>query len=430
MRRPLYSELRTAYEATLENPRTFRITMKLKDMVDATVLANAVRKTMRRYPYFRVRLGIDEDALYFEDNPLPTPVLHTDGPIVLGGFETQGHLLAFCWWKNKVHLDAWHGLTDGGGIYHLIQTFLYYYCSEYYGRELSAEGIWLADDDVSPDEWVDPAREPLTVNSAILADKWNGRAFQIADAGLAHMSRACVVYNIRIPEDEFMRFNISNEGSPGTIVALFLSRAIAGLHPDAADPVVIALCVNQRRALKAPLAHQSLVGDARLVFRERMKQMSFEAQETCFRGMVALQTDSDAVRKEIQDYQQLVEELEGLPDHRARHARCKQLAEEKSKLFTATVSYVGQVDMGEAEFYVQEFHALPSTALPSCETPLTLELSAINGSFYVNFMQFFEGDDYLRAFIRQLRENNINYDVLYQEPTKFPGFVCPWLSSD
>ena len=79
---------------------------------------------------------------------------------------------------------------------------------------------------------------------------------------------------------------------------------------------------------------------------------------------------------------------------------------------------------------MQEFHALPSTALPSCETPLTLELSAINGSFYVNFMQFFEGDDYLRAFIRQLRDNNINYDVLYQEPTKFPGFVCPWLSSD
>ena len=88
MRYPLYSELRTAYEATLENPRTFRITMKLKDMVDAAVLANAVRKTMRHYPYFRVRLGVDEDALYFEDNPLPTPVLHTDGPIVLGGFET------------------------------------------------------------------------------------------------------------------------------------------------------------------------------------------------------------------------------------------------------------------------------------------------------------------------------------------------------
>ena len=41
-------------------------------------------------------------------------------------------------------------------------------------------------------------------------------------------------------------------------------------------------------------------------------------------------------------------------------------------------------------------------------------------------MQFFEGDAYLRAFIKQLRENDINYDVLYQEPTKYPGCVCPW----
>ena len=50
----------------------------------------------------------------------------------------------------------------------------------------------------------------------------------------------------------------------------------------------------------------------------------------------------------------------------------------------------------------------------------------MNGSFYVNFIQFFEEDDYLRAFISQLRENDIDYDVLYQEETKFPRLACPW----
>lgn len=45
----------------------------------------------------------------------------------------------------------------------------------------------------------------------------------------------------------------------------------------------------------------------------------------------------------------------------------------------------------------------------------------------MNFMQFFEGEDYLTAFIKQLRENDINYDVLYAEPTKYPGFITPWL---
>ena len=426
MRRPLYSELRTIYEATTENPRTFRVTIKLKDMVDEGVLLDAVRKTMERYPYYRVRLVIDENGVYFEDNPTPTPVLHTDGPIMLGGYETQCHLLAFCWWKNKVHIDVWHALTDGGGIYHMIQTFLYNYCGEYYGRELSSEGIWLAGDEVAGEEWIDPSRKPMLIDTGTLVEKWNERAFQIADGGIARIGSRCIVYNIRISEEEFMRFNISNEGSPGTILALFLARAISSVHPETADPIAIALCVNQRKALRAPLAHQSLVGDARLVYYDRMKEKNLDVQVACFRGMVALQTDHDMVRKEVQEYQQLVDELAGLPTHEARHAHCKLLSEQKSQLFTATVSYVGKSYFGDAEFYVQEFHVLPSTALPSCETPLTLELSAVNGSFYVNFMQFFEEDTYLKAFIGQLREYGINYDVLYQEQTKYPGFICPW----
>ena len=422
----LYSELRTVYEATAENPRTFRLTIKLKDMVDPDVMANAVQKTMQRYPYFRVRLVISDNEVYFEENTTPTPVLHTDGPIMLGGYETQSHLLAFCWWKNKVHIDAWHALTDGGGVYHLVQTFLYYYCSEYYGREMSTKGIWLAGDPVDPAEWFDPACRGLQVKEDFLVEKWQGKAFQIAEGGLTHVHDRCIVYNIRISEDEFMRFNLSKEGSPGTIIALFLARAIASLHPETDDPIVIGMCVNQRKALDAPLAHQSLVGDVRLVFQEGMKKMNFETQETCFRAMTALQSDSEMVKREIQEYQQLMVKLSTMPTHEDRHVYCKRLADEKSQMVTATVSYVGKVDMGDAEFYVQEFHALPSTALPSCETPLTLELSAVNGSFYVNFMQFFDGDKYLRAFIQQLRENDINYDVLYQEQTKFPGFVCPW----
>lgn len=429
MSRALYAELRTAYEATVDNPRTFRLTIKLKDMVDKDVLEAAVRQTMERYPYFCVRLVDNDGTLFFEDNPAPVPVLHTDGPITLGGEQTHGHLFAFCWWKNKVHMDVWHGLTDGGGIYHVIQTLLYLYCSAYYGRELSHEGVWLTGNEILPEEWADPLLESQEIDPSMLVDKWHGRAFQIADGGIAQVRRSSIVYNIRIREDEFMRFNLSLEGSPATVVSLLLSRAIAELHPEATDPIAIALCVNQRRALGAENAHQSLVGDARLVFSRRMQDMSFPVQTTCFRGMVALQTDEEMVQQEVQEQQRLNEELLVLPTHAGRHALCRRLSEEKSRMFTATVSYVGKASFGDAEFYVQEFHALPSTALPSCETPLTLELSAVNGSFYVNFVQFFEGEAYLRAFIEQLRENNIDYDVLYQEDAKYPALELPWMTA-
>ena len=48
MNRPLYSELRTLYETTAEDPHTFRITVTLADDIDGERLRGAVARTMRR----------------------------------------------------------------------------------------------------------------------------------------------------------------------------------------------------------------------------------------------------------------------------------------------------------------------------------------------------------------------------------------------
>ena len=76
MRRTLYSELRTLYETTAADPHTFRLTIKLKDLVDGEVLRGAVDSTMARYPYFRVRLGTADGEPCFEENICVGPCLH------------------------------------------------------------------------------------------------------------------------------------------------------------------------------------------------------------------------------------------------------------------------------------------------------------------------------------------------------------------
>ena len=239
------------------------------------------------------------------------------------------------------------------------------------------------------------------------------------------MTPDSITFNMRIPEKAFMRFNLSNDGSPATIVALLLARTIDALHPNAALPPVIAMCVNQRKALRAPLAHQSLVGDVRLSFTDRIKALPFSTQATCFRGMVTLQSDADMVLDEIRDYQALVADLDAMHDPQERKACCVRRMEELSKCVTATVSYVGKADFGDAEWCILENDALPSTALPSTHVPLTIELSAVNGYFFLNFMQFFHEEDYFRMFTRQLRQNNIDYDVLDVTEARYPRVVLP-----
>ena len=430
MKYSLYAQLRTIYETTVDNPHTFRVTCKMKDMIDQDILQKAVDLTMRRYPYFSMKIVREKDAVVFEQNTKEHIVIHGDGPITLGSNEVNEHLLNVSWWKNKIHLDVYHALTDGTGIYPLIKTLLYYYCSDYYQKELSSDTVRLSDHIVSREEWIDPYKQKIDQELLLLKEKWNQPAFQIQMDHNVEISKKCIVYNIRIPEKEFMRFNISNDGSPGTIIALFLARAIDKLNAKSKDPIVISMCVNQRKALNAPVAHQSLVGDVRLVYNEKMKSMEFGQQATCFRGMVALQSNQDMVLQEVKDYQCFMDELNQCDSEEKKHKLCVEKMNQETSKMSATVSYVGKTDMGEAEFYIQEFHVLPSTALPSSATPLTLELSAINGSFYVNFMQYFEYDGYLKEFIQQLRDNDINYDVLYQEATKYPLMVDLWNEND
>ena len=50
MKQQLYSELRTIYETTAAAPHTFRLTFKLKDLVDGASLRRAVDAAMERYP--------------------------------------------------------------------------------------------------------------------------------------------------------------------------------------------------------------------------------------------------------------------------------------------------------------------------------------------------------------------------------------------
>ena len=424
MRQKLFSELRTIYETTDEAPNTFRLSIKLKDMIDGDILRAAVKRTMERYPYFMVRMIREGADVCYESNMLPLPVINTNGRITLGSAETNYHLLAICYWQNWLHIDCYHALTDGGGLHPMVMTLLYIYISGYYGIDPEVDNVRMPGDDIPEDEWKDPGELPLPPRPEGLISKWNAPAFRL-DENHVHLRSGSIVTTISISEKEFIPFSMSNDGSPATIVSLLLARCLDAFHPDASDPIVIAMCVNQRKALKAPLAHQSLVGDVRLVYSNRIKKMSFMDQATCFRGMVALQSDRDMVLDEIRDYQALIEELNGIDLYDRRREICTGRLKERSKCITATVSYIGGVNLGFMEQYLQEFDPLPSTALPSVHTPLTIEMVSMNGSIILNFIQYFPETEYFDLFVKQLRENNINYYVQRREEALYPFIRMP-----
>ena len=420
MEQKLFTELRTLYTTTKETPTVIRIRIRMRDLIDPAILRRAVDMTMRRYPYFCVALQKKEGRYVYAENHRPVVITDSLHGVDLNSEESNYHMIAFCLQDNWIILDVFHGLTDGAGAYEVVRTLLYYYCSERYNVMLKEDGIRLVGDEISEEEWIDPVvnRTDLpTPERNEMANALNLRT----SAGLEEDHRH-TVYSIAISEAEFMRFNLDNNGSPGTMVSLLLSRAVAKLYPDSDEMIRIALCVNQRKALNAPLAHHSLVGAVMLEYKDKMRDWSLDMQSTAYRGMVFAQTQEEKVLMGVASFKGINHMLLAKESDQERIGIASYINSLAAKLTTATVSYVGKADYKEAEQYVRDFRLWTSPL----GNNLLVEISAVNGRFTLDFLQSFSSPVIVNAFLKELDENGIIYDLQDVNELKLPNIRLPW----
>ena len=421
MEQKLFTELRPLYATSRKTPNEIRIRIRMRDLIDPAVLRRAVDTTMERYPYFCVELQKKDGQYLFAENRRPVVITNSLQGVELNSPDSHYHMIAFCWQDNWIILDVFHGLTDGTGAYEVLRTLLYYYCSERYDVRLQAEGIRLRGDEIPAEEWADPVADRTDLPAPRRNEQMTDALNLIAAAGLQDDHRH-TVYNIAISESEFMRFNLDNDGSPGTMVSLLLSRAIAKLYPDARDIIRITLCVNQRKALHAPLAHQSLVGGAFLEYKDKMRDWPLDKQATAYRGMVFAQTEEENVLMGVASIKGINGLLLSKESDRERLGVAGYISALAARVITATVSYVGKANYKEAEQYIRDFRTWTSSAADG----LTVEISAVNGRFTLDFIQSFASPVFVNAFLKELEENGIAYDLQDVQELKLPNIRLPW----
>ena len=420
MEQRLFTELRPLYSTSREHPHDIRIRVRMCDLVDPDVLRRAVDTTMRRYPYFCVELQKIDGQYVFVDNPRPVVITHSLHGVELNSEESNFHMVEFCWQDNWIILDVFHAMTDGTGAYEIVKTLLYYYCSERYQVELSAEGIRLVGDVIDDEEWADPVagRTDLPVPQR----REMPPALDILkEAGLEGDDQP-TVYSIAVQESEFMGFNLDNDGSPATMVALLLSRSLAKLYPDAAGVIRIIVCVNQRKALHAPLAHQSLVGAAYLEYKDKMRDWDLERQGTVYRGMVFAQAQEENVLAGVASTSGMTRMILAQESDQERLGMVSNINKLARTIASATVSYVGKANFGEAERYVRDFRLWTSPTAKG----LCIEISAVNGRFTFDFLQSFTSPVFVNAFLKELEDNGITYDLQDVNEMDLPNIRLDW----
>ena len=146
MKRPVISERMFLYWTDREHPNTCRMTVRMQDAIEVTMMQEALRQTQTRYPYYSVRLDLTTDEnghehYEYDDNPAPWVLNIGQEPVELFGEASHYHQLAFACWDDCVAIDFFHGLTDGTGAYNVLRTLMYEYCRHRYDAQLSSEGI-------------------------------------------------------------------------------------------------------------------------------------------------------------------------------------------------------------------------------------------------------------------------------------------------
>lgn len=415
----IFTELRTLYSLNWGRCNVIRIRARMRDLVEPDALHHAVEMTMRRYPYFCVELKKGEEY-FFARNNRPVVITNSLSGVELNTAESNYHLISFSWKDNWIIMDISHAITDGTGAYEVMRTFLYYYVSSRYAVELAEEGIRLVGDEISIEEWEDPVLKAQ--NLPIPPRTEMPKALNVVSAAGLEDDHSATVYSIAIPEDEFMQFNIENDGSPATMVSLFLSRAIAKLYPESEDVIRIVMTVNQRKALKAPLAHQTLVGGVMLEYKDKMRSWPLDRQATAYRGMVFAQTMDEVVLAGVASQKGINQMILSKQSDQERVAVAQMIGDMTDRLITATVSYVGKADYKDAEKYIRDFRLWTR----STGKAILIEISAVNGKFTLDFTQPFESPVYMDAFLRELEENDITYDLQDVMELDVPDIHLPW----
>ena len=398
---------------------TVRMTLKMKDAIDGTLLSEAVEATRRRYPYYQVKIGIKKDEnnseyFVYDDNSLPWVVKMGQQAAILMSKESNLHLLSFCYWDDCIAIDFFHGLTDGTGGYNLLRTLLYEYCRRRYDNTLNREGVRVEGDTIAPEEWTDPASLPKPDNLNPLPIPELPKSINLITQAKTGLNDGMETVNILVDETQMMQYVSNHDTSPATLVTLFLSRAIAKLHPNTNEGVpIITLAINRRPALGCPLAGQTMMGGLFIALRNETRYMDIDFQQTVFRSLVAFQSNRDNVAETFWKSNEQMDMLDRIPTVEGRHQAMASAYLRIQNTASAAVSYVGKACLGEAEKYVCALNTEVDSLFA-----ITVEMSAVGGTFCINWMQRCASDLYLDAFLDEFRQAGLETRIDSRHPLR------------
>ena len=403
-----------------------RLRVVMKEKVDMKILHSAVNTAIRRYPYFAVRVGLDEDGGYvLEPNAAQVVVLGRTWRLPrLGSRAVNGHLLFVQCEDREINFYISHALCGGRGAQPWVMSTVWQYVKEKYHVEPVAPEIRKPGSPLLPGEAEEPTLEMLGTEPPVFRYKSKNPAI----LGIDYLNG---MYNPFKRKPNFMLYTFAqkdivsfvknNDSSVASFFLIVMAKALDKVLPEKIRVIGGETAHNPTASLGIPHSHIDLLSHVHIDFTREQLQWNMEKLGTMTRGQIVLQTDPSVSFAELRKEFCFLQELEGVHGQKQKLAYFKKHDPYEGKNAqhgTFICNYTGWMDWGEAADYVDSFVFI-------VEGHALLEVSSLGDRIFLSFMQLLDEKKYTDAFEAVLTELGIPFRSEGPFPKKLTKHALP-----
>ncbi len=403
-----------------EFSNTFRTIVKMKKEVDGAALDRAVQTAIKRYPYFRVEAVVTGNQYTNIANDRPFVVREGNSPSRLLSEDTNYHPMTVRYEGQKIMLDGSHYETDGFGSGRFFHTILYYYLKETEGISEVPDGVDTLDTPFYDGELGNILDK---VDFQNLEESYYKRVpasdpFRFGDMNVRNRGKK-VLYHLKLGEKEFLDFARSHDGSPTAMLSVLMTEIIWKLS-NTDKTILNAIAINFRGALGNQYNYRNNSMSILAQYASNLKKFDTEKLCTISRGMIMLQQEPASMLQMInRSFGELGRLAETLPSVEAIQEALESVLTTTIRAYSTDITYVGRLPLGYLNDYVDAMYASIDTI---SDDSLGIISYSVGGSFDISFLQGFDDEIVVNAFMERMQEEHIPCEFVEKEP-----LICPYV---
>lgn len=413
------------YEYMEKIPFTVRMKVCLDETVDRKLLTDAAQEAISRFPYFSVKIGLDEGQNYIlEHNDKPIAVIpEKDMRMTLGSDDVNGHLFAITYRDNCIWFNFSHAPCGATGALFWVKTTLYQYMTKKYGsieppKDIKLPGTPVTEGELHfPDPDKLPDDEPISRYTGGDSNLALGRTLKYL---LNPFAKQNYYYQIDIPAKDFLDYAKRIDGSPNTILTALMFKVSSRMFKEKKDTFISGrIAADYRDDIGAELSYRDFVRFIHVKYEWSMKDESIQKLNMRARGPVIAQNSPELGWERFKKLERVHREVDEQPNLKAKKKHASQNSTFRSDpRDNYTVSYVGKIDWGGMDAHIKGFYSIT-------DGDLMLELNVVKDTFCITYQLINKDPKPMELFCEELKKEGLPYTVSEQFVRYMPKIRFP-----